>query len=120
MNKIHTIIYGIFLSIIVYLGCSVYHYKSLSLERLNEINMLKLDIRNTKLNLDAANHNIEDANNQLKRYVELNNKMNEQLMRFKNSKNIAKNIEKEVKQINCMFINIDKEGDCIDGEFIKN
>lgn len=120
MNKLHLFGYGLLLSIIAYLGCSTYHYKSLSLERLNKINMLELDIHNTKLNLDAANHNIEDANNQLKRYIDLNNKMNEQLVKFKNSKNVAKDIENEVRQINCMFINIDKEGDCIDGKFIKN
>ena len=120
MNKLHLFGYGILLSIITFLGCYAHHYKSLSLEQANTINALELDIHNTKLNLDAANHNIEDANNQLKRYIDLNNKMNEQLVKFKNSRNIAEDIEDEVRQINCMFINIDKEGDCINGEFIEN
>lgn len=120
MNKLHTIIYGILLSIITFLGCYAHHYKSLSLKQANTINALELDIHNTKLNLATANHNIEDANNQLKRYINLNNKMNEQLKKFKNSEKNVKSIEKEVKQINCMFDNLGKEGNCIDGEFIKD
>ena len=120
MTKINLFIYTILISIIFTLGYLTYFYKNQSLERLNTINIMQIDLDNTRFNLRKANENIDMANKNLEEYINLNNKLNKQLKNINSNQDIHDIIEIEVKQINCLFEHMDQFGDCVNGEFIKN
>lgn len=121
-KNINSICYTVLLIIIFILSISTYNFKMQSLKKDNIINNLSLDLQNTNLNLRRANININDANNNLKKYIELNNKLNEQMQKLKMIKLKTNDIReefiaKEIEQANCFLLNIDKEGECVDGVF---
>ncbi len=120
MSKLNLVCYIALLSIISYLSISTHRYKIQSIEKSNIINSLTLDLENTKLNLDEANKNIEIANQNLENYIQLNNNLNKQLKEITSIIVNPDNINEEVKQINCMFNNITKKGNCINGQFIED
>lgn len=117
-NKIHLIFYSILITAIIVLGVFVHCYKVDIKEKEQEIMALKLDIGNTKINLQKANDNINKANKNLDDYIKLNNQLNKQLNELNNTN--IEDINVEMKQINCLFENMAKKGDCINGQFIEN
>ena len=116
-NKIHLILYSVLVISLCIMSGFCYYYKIDNKEKENTIALLELDLQNTKLNLDKANSNINEANSNLEQYIQLNNKLNKQLKEL-NSIKISDDVNVEVKQINCLFNNIAKKGDCINGQFI--
>lgn len=117
-NKIHLIAYSTLTLLLIVLSGFCYYYKIDNKEKEKTISILNIDLENTKLNLEKANSNINQANINLEQYIQLNNKLNKQLKKL-NSIKISDDVNIEVKQINCLFNNIAKKGDCINGEFIK-
>ena len=118
INKIHLISYSILILLLFVISGFCCYYKIDNKEKEKTISILNIDLENTKLNLEKANSNINQANINLEQYIQLNNKLNKQLKEL-NSIKISDDVNIEVKQINCLFNNIAKKGDCINGEFIK-
>ena len=120
MSKLNLICYITLLIIISILGVTTHRYKVRTLEQDKTISELSLDLENTKINLTEANKRIDEANLNLENYIQLNNQLNKQLKDITSIIVTKDNINDEVKQINCMFNNIAKKGDCVDGQFIAN
>lgn len=118
INKIHLIFYSILIITIIVLGVFVHFYKVDIKEKDKKILALELDVNNTKINLQKANDNIDKANKNLDNYIKLNNQLNKQLKDLNNTN--IEDINIEMKQINCLFENMAKRGDCINGQFIEN
>lgn len=119
MQKVYSIILGFFVLLSILLTMCVFYYKTIADKRLQKLNIAELNLSNTQFNLNKANEKIKEANDNLNSYIELNNKLNKQIKLLNESK-ISTDAGIEVRQINCLFENIAKRGDCINDKFIED